>query len=132
MSRSRKIRIKWFRLAVFFIAGYFLYLIIGQHNQLSAIEAENRAAHQRLEQAKQVNASLVEERNQLNNPAYIEKIAREELGLVKPGERSEEHTSELQSPVGKKLIPRQHFLTHFLGQEYNMVAKHSFLRRKFD
>lgn len=86
MSRSRKVRIKWFRLVVFFIAGYFIYLVIGQHNQLSAIEAENKAARQRLEQAKQVNASLAEERNQLGNPAYIEKIAREELGLVKPGE----------------------------------------------
>ncbi|MPM67484.1 Cell division protein FtsL [bioreactor metagenome] len=86
MSRRRKVRIKWFRLAVIFIFGYFMYLIVGQQGQLSAIEAENKAARQRLEQAAQVNASLIEERNKLNTPAYIEKIAREELGLVKPGE----------------------------------------------
>ncbi|MDD4602079.1 Cell division protein FtsL [bioreactor metagenome] len=86
MPRSRKLRIKWFRLAAFFIAGYFLYLIIGQQSQLSVIETEHKAAQQRLEQAAQTNAALIEERNQLSTPAYIEKIAREELGLVKPGE----------------------------------------------
>lgn len=86
MSRRRKIRIKWFRLAVFMIAGYFIYLIVGQQSQLSAIEAENKLTRQRLEQAIQVNAALKEERDKLNTPAYIEKIAREELGLVKPGE----------------------------------------------
>lgn len=86
MSRRRKVRIKWFRLATIFVIGYFMYLIIGQQSQLSAIEAENKAARQRLEQAAQVNASLIEERNKLNTPGYIEKIAREELGLVKPGE----------------------------------------------
>jgi cell division protein FtsB len=29
---------------------------------------------------------LEEELNNINNPEYIERIAREELGLVKPGE----------------------------------------------
>ena len=86
MSRRRKVRIKWFRLAVIFIFGYFIYLIVGQQNQLSAIEYENKAARQRLEQAVQENTALTEERAKLNTPAYIEKIAREELGLVKPGE----------------------------------------------
>ncbi|MGI6091976.1 MAG: septum formation initiator family protein [Veillonellaceae bacterium] len=86
MARRRKVRIKWFRLAAIFIFGYFIYLFVGQQNQLSAIESENKAARQRLEQAVQENASLIEERNKLNTPAYIEKLAREELGLVKPGE----------------------------------------------
>jgi cell division protein FtsL len=86
MPRPCKFRIKWFRLATFLIAGYFLYLVIGQQSQLSTIEAENKAAQQRLEQVAQTNVSLTEERNQLSTPAYIEKIAREELGLVKPGE----------------------------------------------
>lgn len=86
MPRRRKVRVKWFRVAALFIAGYFVYLIIGQQSQLSVINAENKAAQQRLEQAVKTNAALIEERNQLNNPAYIEKVAREELGLVKPGE----------------------------------------------
>lgn len=86
MARSRKFRIKWFRLAMFVVAGYFIYLIVGQHGQLSAIESESKAAQQRLEQVTQLNSALNEEKKQLNSPTYVEKLAREELGLVKPGE----------------------------------------------
>jgi len=39
-----------------------------------------------MEQLQQINANLNDERTKLNKPTYIEKIAREELGLVKPGE----------------------------------------------
>ncbi len=86
MAKLRKYRIKWFRLVLLMFAGYFLYMLAGQQSQLSAIERETQAATQRLEQAQQQNAALIEERNRLNDPAYIEKLAREELGLAKPGE----------------------------------------------
>ena len=86
MARRRKLRIKWFRLAMFAVAGYFIYLLVGQHGQLNAIEAESKAAQQRLEQVTKLNSTLTEEKKQLNNPTYVEKLAREELGLVKPGE----------------------------------------------
>src|SRR2546426_7901164 len=32
------------------------------------------------------------------NPAVQERVAREQFGMIRDGERSEEHTSELQSP----------------------------------
>ena len=42
---------------------------------------------QRVEKLDKENQKLVEEINQLrDNPEYIERIAREELGMVKPGE----------------------------------------------
>jgi cell division protein FtsB len=66
--------------------AYFLYISIGQHGNLRAIMQETENAKVRLEQAQQVNQHLVEERDKLNTSDYVEKLAREELGLVKPGE----------------------------------------------
>ncbi|KUO50744.1 MAG: hypothetical protein APF76_15720 [Desulfitibacter sp. BRH_c19] len=40
-----------------------------------------------IEEAKMVNAQLVEEIKLAQDPAFIEKLARERLGLVKEGER---------------------------------------------
>ncbi|MCX7780141.1 MAG: septum formation initiator family protein [Negativicutes bacterium] len=67
-------------------AGYFFYVLAGQQLELNAIHRETEASRQKLEQLKQVNASLNEELERLKKPSYIEKLAREELGLVKPGE----------------------------------------------
>lgn len=82
----RRFRIKWFR---FIIMGFFIYgayLIIGQHNQLNAINRETENTRLRLEEANKSKAVLLEERSRLNDRSYIEKLAREDLGLVKPGE----------------------------------------------
>lgn len=85
MSRPRY-RIRWFRLLLLCLTGYFVYVLSGQQMELQAINKEKEAARQRLEQLQQANTNLNEERARLAKPAYIEKIAREELGLVKPGE----------------------------------------------
>jgi cell division protein FtsL len=66
--------------------GYSLYILAGQQVELNAINKEKEAVQQKIEQLQQTNASLNEERSKLNKPSYIEKLAREELGLVKPGE----------------------------------------------
>lgn len=85
MSRPRY-RIRWFRLLLLGMTGYFIYVLAGQQMDLQAISKEKEAARQKLEQLQQANTYLNEERARLAKPAYIEKIAREELGLVKPGE----------------------------------------------
>ena len=85
MPRPRY-RVRWFRLILFCVAGYFIYVLAGQQLDLQAIQKEKEASRHKLEQLQQVNANLNEERNKLTKPSYIEKIAREELGLVKPGE----------------------------------------------
>lgn len=48
--------------------------INAEEAKLQALEAENRQLRERLER--------------LNDPDYVEKLAREQLGLVKPGEVS--------------------------------------------
>lgn len=85
MPRSRY-RVRWVRLLILCVTGYFIYTLAGQQFDLYAINKEKDAARQKLEQLEQANIHLNEERSRLAKPSYIEKIAREELGLVKPGE----------------------------------------------
>jgi cell division protein FtsB len=86
MTYRRKYRIKWFRLSLLLLAGFFVYNLANQQIELNAINRETEATRARLEQLKQQNNTLVEEKVRLTTPAHVEKLAREELGLVKPGE----------------------------------------------
>jgi len=79
-------RIRWFRLTVLALVGYCLYVLAGQQMELNSLIRESEATRIRLEQLKQSNQSLQEEKMRLTNPAYVERLARDELGLVKPGE----------------------------------------------
>lgn len=88
MTMKRKVayKFRWFRVLIFALAGYFVYCGVMQQAQLQIVYRETEAAKDRLEKANQVNAALNEEKNHLNDTHYIEKLAREDLGLVKPGE----------------------------------------------
>lgn len=81
-----KYRIRWFRLMVLAIVGYCLYVLAGQHAELNALNREANTTRIRFEQLQQSNQSLAEEKVRLSSPAYVEKLARDELGLVRPGE----------------------------------------------
>ena len=79
-------RINWFviaMLAVVLIGGWTL-----MEHQLrrNAINEDMVAASQRLQEATATNQQLKEEREKLSDNAYIEKLAREELGMTKQGE----------------------------------------------
>lgn len=83
---KRPYRINWFKLLLLCVTGYFLYIIAGQQIELYKVRRQTAGARFQLEQAKRLNQELQEERNRLSTPAYVEKLAREQLGLVKPGE----------------------------------------------
>ncbi|MDR3589722.1 MAG: septum formation initiator family protein [Negativicutes bacterium] len=86
MASGRKFRVKWFRLAVMMTVGYCLYVLAGQQLELNAVNREAEATRGRVEQLKQLNKSYAEEKVRLSTPAYVERLARDELGLAKPGE----------------------------------------------
>ena len=86
MQGTYKYRIKWFNLIAIVLSLYFMYLCIGQQSQLNAINNEADAVRVQLAQSQQMNTALKEERAALHDRKYVEKLAREELGLVKPGE----------------------------------------------
>lgn len=66
-----------------FFGGYKFYL---NHSKIKRLEAGIENLNQEIKLAQEKNFKLEEELDNINNPEYIEKIARKELGLVKPGE----------------------------------------------
>ncbi|MGI9861006.1 septum formation initiator family protein [Moorella naiadis] len=82
-----KCRRPWPQVVALVIILYLLYsfghlgLALYQTNlQMRAYENQKAALLQQ-------NASLKQQIQELNSDSYIERVAREELGLVKPGER---------------------------------------------
>ena len=65
---------------------YFSYICINQQLQLYAIQQETKTVKEKLEQAVECKNNLLVEKEKLGTRNYVEKVAREELGLVKPGE----------------------------------------------
>lgn len=86
LTIRRRYRIRWFRVLTLLAAAYFIYLAIGQQFELYTIQRETASLKSRIAELEQSNQSMIQEKQQLATPAYIEKIAREQLGLVKPGE----------------------------------------------
>ena len=90
MCMSRKCRttrqFSWFRLCILAMAGYFCYVFIGQQTELARIRQEAELVNARMTEVAEINTSLTAEKEKLSTAAYIEKVAREQLGLVKPGE----------------------------------------------
>lgn len=86
MTAPKRYRIKWFNLALLLLSVYFCYLVTDRYLELAAVRHETNVLRNHLDQAKTVNQELKAERDRLMAPAYVEKLAREQLGLVKPGE----------------------------------------------
>jgi cell division protein FtsL len=84
--RKKTKQFSWFRLCILIMAGYFCYMIIVQQTELYKIRRETETVNTRMAEAAGVNQSLNAEKEKLSTAEYIEKVAREQLGLVKPGE----------------------------------------------
>lgn len=79
-------RINWFVLILAGILIYFFSLLVSQQMYLHQTGSDQEAAEARLKLAQQENARLREEQENLNRLDYIEKLAREELGMTRQGE----------------------------------------------
>ncbi len=65
----------------------FVLVVIGEKAvQGYEMRQEARALQRRIEQLRQENRGLSQELDYLRSDEYIEKVAREELGLVRPGD----------------------------------------------
>ncbi len=85
-SRNSKRRLNWFLVLLLCICGYFAYVFFVQQTNLNTLKADTEAAKVRLANAQKENEKLLKEKENLNNLEYIEKIAREELGMTREGE----------------------------------------------
>jgi len=73
--------------AVGLFALYFVYIMIWQQVSLSRKNQQIDRLEEEIQQATAQTEKLEAELENLNDPAYLEKIAREKLGLVRPNER---------------------------------------------
>lgn len=73
---------------LFFVVliGYLGCLIIKQEMYLSEINQQTIATQKQLDDATEQNKNLKMEKENLQKPEYIERVARDELGMTKPGE----------------------------------------------
>ncbi len=81
-----KFKFSWFWITFAVIVVYFTSVIISQQMHLNQVGQSQLAAERRLEVAQRENERLKQEVADLNDLSYIERIAREELGLTKRGE----------------------------------------------
>ena len=65
---------------------WFGYTFCTQQAHLNEVADDRAVAITRLEEARARNEALKEERAGLEKPEYIEKVAREELGMTRHGE----------------------------------------------
>lgn len=86
-ARCRKTRRSRFPvLLVFLCAAYILYSFVHLGLKIYRVEQELAAYRQQKIALLEERARLEEEIRKLNSDAYIEKVAREQLGLIKRGE----------------------------------------------
>ncbi len=74
-------------LIVAFFSIYFVYIMIWQQITISRKDNEIKALEEQITAATQQTEKLQQELDNLNDPEYLEKIAREKLNLVLPNER---------------------------------------------
>lgn len=84
-SRKRT-RVRWVAIGLLICLGYTAYIFVDQERQLNGLRREADDLRAKEATLKAENEQLSQEQQQLQSDTYIEKLAREELGLVKPGE----------------------------------------------
>lgn len=85
-------------LVLVLLLGYLAVSLGGQFNRLAGMQRNVDQIQQQVQELKEKNAALREELRMVQSDAYIEKTAREKLGLVKPGE-----TRVVPVPAGTQL-----------------------------
>ncbi len=75
-----------FKVFLVLLLGLCLMRFIHQEISISQIKKEQVATQQRIEDLKKQKAALEAERTKLDDPKYIEKLARDDYNMVGPNE----------------------------------------------
>ena len=78
---------KLWLIAAAILLAYFSYIAIDQEKVLNTKRVEMRNIQAKIGEEKKLGEELKQEKEALNSDDYIEKVAREKLGMVKYGER---------------------------------------------
>jgi len=88
-NKRKKSKVKRNRplfLIVLVILLYVSWILISQRIKLQELTKQEEELQKKVEQLKEEEQRLAEERELLNDPKYIERVARERLKMVKPNE----------------------------------------------
>lgn len=69
------------------ITCYVVSIFASQQQTLNLYEQEIKKCEEQISEAKETKESLVEMKENVNSPEYIEQIAREKLGMYLPNEK---------------------------------------------
>lgn len=86
MQKKRRINL----ILLFLMSGllvYFVITYIDQQEEINKIENEMKALQNKIEKEKELQEELLRQQDIIETDEFIEKIAREKLGMVKEGER---------------------------------------------
>ncbi|MDD2573089.1 MAG: septum formation initiator family protein [Bacillota bacterium] len=73
-------------IVIILLAVYLVYTLSAQYIAISKSRTEEARIQAQIEQMKKENEKLKDEIERMQSDEYIEKIARERLGLIKSGE----------------------------------------------
>ena len=77
---------KFKKIIIFLAIIYVGYIFVNQQLTMKRIEALTKEKQKEIEVLKNKNQRLQDELKMSKTDMYIEKLAREKLGLIKPGE----------------------------------------------
>lgn len=86
----------WFFVILTVVVVYSCFTLFNQQMMLNALNEDTEKANERLKKAEQINTELMMERENLEKPEYLEKLAREELGMTRQGELPYIYTKKQQ------------------------------------
>jgi len=85
MNKGKKSKIGLFIMVGFLL--YFIYVVIDQQKMIYAKNTEMTGIQAKIDEENGLMENLKEQKEMINSNEYIEKTAREKLGMVKSGER---------------------------------------------
>lgn len=85
-KRKRKSSNKGFKILLLIVIVCCIGIICKQEYQIYEIQKEKDATAARIEKLNETKQKLETERQNLSDPEYIEKLARDEYNMVKQGE----------------------------------------------
>lgn len=85
MNKQKKSRIITIIMLALFL--YSAYILIGQQKMINVKNSQKAAAELNIKNELKTNSDLKKQKEEINSDAFNERVAREELGMVKRGER---------------------------------------------
>lgn len=83
---KRKVKLK--NLIILVLSMIFIIGFIRQERAINRIEKEQKQKAEQLKQIQQENQRYREQKDMIATGEYVEKLAREKLNMIKPGEWS--------------------------------------------